>query len=121
MTQPLTNEHMREIVAAVRSPERNFIAYEDQFGHLFVFVEYWESDSNDPDAGPQLQQGWPLLLTGMTEPTQVVQACFKALMTSLEHQAREWFLYRDQPVMSPHRDIDQVAEQLQAQRTVVMR
>jgi hypothetical protein len=37
---------------------------------------------------------------------EIVQTAFKALLTCLEHEARERFTYKGVPVLSPHWDID---------------
>jgi hypothetical protein len=39
---------------------------------------------------------------------QIVQTCFKAILTSLEHRAREHFLWKNKPIMQPHLDIDKL-------------
>jgi hypothetical protein len=40
--------------------------------------------------------------------SEIVQTAFKAVMTALEHEARESFLYRGRPILGPHFDIDQL-------------
>lgn len=38
--------------------------------------------------------------------SEVVQTAFKAVMTALEHEARERFQYRGRAVLGPHFDVD---------------
>lgn len=42
--------------------------------------------------------------------SEIVQTALKAVLTAEEHEAREKFLYRNVPVFSPHRDIEQHLE-----------
>ena len=41
---------------------------------------------------------------------EVVQTAFKAILTSLEHEAREQFRYRGQPIFDPHYNIDKLVQ-----------
>lgn len=52
---------------------------------------------------------WWRLSTHMTNG-EIVQTVFKAVMTALEHEAREMFLYKGVPVLDPHYDIDKLVE-----------
>ncbi len=49
------------------------------------------------------------LSTHMTR-SEVVQTAFKAVVTALEHEARERFRYRGESVFDPHYDIDALVE-----------
>lgn len=41
---------------------------------------------------------------------EIVQTAFKAVMTALEHEARELFKYKDVAIFDPHYDIDKLVE-----------
>lgn len=43
-------------------------------------------------------------------PQEIVQTMFKAVLTALEHEAREQFLYKGVSVFDPHYDLDQLVE-----------
>lgn len=49
------------------------------------------------------------LSTHMTR-SEIVQTAFKAVVTSAEHQAREFFTYRQRAVFQPHYDVDALWE-----------
>lgn len=51
---------------------------------------------------------WPLSIH-MTDG-EIVQTAFKAVMTALEHEAREMFTYRGVTVFDPHYDIEKLVE-----------
>lgn len=61
----------------------------------------------NPETG--LQEQWKgrkwLLSEHMTE-SEVVQTAFKAVVTALEHEAREYFQYKDRAVFGPHIDVN---------------
>jgi len=60
----------------------------------------------DNDTGlpsPWRGRAWPLEFDATTG--EVVQTAFKAIMTSLEHEARELFLFQGERVMNPHMDL----------------
>lgn len=50
-----------------------------------------------------------LLSTYMTDG-EIVQTVFLAVMTAIEHEAREMFLYRGHSIFDPHYDIDKLVE-----------
>lgn len=47
---------------------------------------------------------WPISLHHTNG--DVVNTAFKAVITALEHEAREQFLFQGEAVMQPHRDFD---------------
>lgn len=50
-----------------------------------------------------------MLSVHMTE-SEVVQTAFKAVLTALEHEAREQFRYKDVTIFDPHFDLDKLVE-----------
>lgn len=52
---------------------------------------------------------WWRLSPHMT-PSEIVSTAFKAVITALEHEARESFLYRGVPVYDAHLDVEQLAD-----------
>lgn len=58
---------------------------------------------------------WPwsgrkwLLSRHMTR-SELVQTALKAVLTAEEHEAREKFLYRGQPIFDPHFDVERLVE-----------
>ena len=41
---------------------------------------------------------------------EIVQTIFKAMMTAMEHELREGFLYRGRAIFDPHYDLDKLWE-----------
>ena len=50
------------------------------------------------------------LLSMHKTDSEIVQTVFKALMTAMEHEAREQYLYKGVPVLDPHLDIEKLVE-----------
>jgi hypothetical protein len=42
--------------------------------------------------------------------SEVVQTAFKAILTAVEHETREKFLYRGQSIFGPHFNVDKLVE-----------
>lgn len=42
--------------------------------------------------------------------SEVVQTALKAVLTAVEHEARERFRYRGKPIFGPHFDVDRLVE-----------
>ncbi|MBN8479496.1 MAG: hypothetical protein J0L91_11065 [Burkholderiales bacterium] len=54
----------------------------------------------------QYSRKW-LLSPSMTR-SEIVQTCFKLVLTAVEHRARETFKYRGKRIFGPHFDVDQL-------------
>ena len=106
-TEELTR--VRRIVDEVKFPGYSF-AVESLGDHVYVQVYYNEPDVMSGVVEEQRGRKW-LLPPGQVVG-QIVQTCFKAILTSLEHRAREHFLWRGKPVLEPHLDLEKVWESL---------
>ena len=42
--------------------------------------------------------------------SEIVQTALKAVLTAVEHEARERFLYRGQPIFGPHYNVDRLVD-----------
>lgn len=51
-------------------------------------------------------------------PDEVVKTAFAAVLFALEHEARERFRYKEQPIFHPHTDVEALVEVQQAGRLV---
>lgn len=45
-------------------------------------------------------------------PSELIQTCFMAAMAAEEHECREAFLYKGCAVLSPHHDLDVLADNI---------
>lgn len=50
------------------------------------------------------------LLSPHMMKSEIIQTALKAILTAVEHEAREAFLYRGRAIFGPHFDVDQLWE-----------
>jgi len=90
---------------------------------LLKHVHYldWTFYVGEPDETPFLMvkfrdaagRGWhgrKWILSQFMTKSEIVQTAMKAVLTAIEHEAREAFTYRDQAIFGPHYDVDRLAE-----------
>ena len=89
--------------------------YKQTYGFL-VWATYMEPDvtSNDKTPVKQTTRSW--FIPHNSTRTQVVQTCFKLVLTSMEHRAREAFTYKGKRVLSPHMQVDNVFETMKEEK-----
>lgn len=76
-------------------------------GHvIWIEVTYLEPDVMS--GVDELQTSRPWLIPDAYGPGQIVQVCFKAILTSMEHRLRENFTYKGKAVLMPHFDLEQL-------------
>lgn len=55
-------------------------------------------------------KGRKWLISPHMTKSEIVQTAFKACLTAMEHEAREDFRYRGEPVFAPHFDVERLVE-----------
>lgn len=86
----------------------NYSFHVDGDENIFVHASYCESDTVTGVMMRQRTRRW--LISDEATPSDVVRTCFKCVLTSMEHRAREWFTYRDAAIFNPHFDADELVE-----------
>jgi hypothetical protein len=61
------------------------------------------------------QTGRKWFLSEHMTRSEVVQTAFKAVMTALEHEAREHFKYRGSAIFGPHFDVDVLVDVVESE------
>lgn len=64
---------------------------------------------------PELQATRRWVLDRQITPSQLVQTALKCVLTSVEHEARERFKYKGEPIFGPHQDVDQLVDLMKRQ------
>jgi hypothetical protein len=97
----LTRTQVQDILSHIDFPGYTFtLIAVGSDGGFAIRIEY---DEPDVMTGVEERQyGRPWLLDGEWSETQIVQTCLKAVLTSLEHRARENFTYYNKAVFQPH-------------------
>jgi hypothetical protein len=82
-------------------------------------VAYLQASYTEPDIithAPTVQQTRKWMLSEHAVKSEIVQTAFKCVNTSMEHRAREGFLYRGERVYGPHFDVEALYEAAQERR-----
>lgn len=73
---------------------------------FYLQVSYLEKDVYSGVMSRQRGRKW--YVSSHAIRSEVVQTAFKAVMTSIEHRAREFFRYRGVNVFQPHYDVEEL-------------
>lgn len=99
----MTIDEIRKLVAQCAFGDYHF-KVEPRLGGIVLQADYIDPDIVTKRPERQYTRKW-LLSSAMTR-SEIVQTCFKLVMTSMEHRAREGFTYRGKRVFGPHFDVD---------------
>lgn len=94
----LTFAEVREILARVQFDDWSFNVLPTNDA-LYLQVAF-------EDRGGVLQKGRKWYISPHSTEGEIVQTALKAVLTALEHEAREKFLYRGKPIFGPHLSIE---------------
>lgn len=73
-------------------------------GKLYLQIKWIEHCSINGKPAPQSSRKW--LLSQYMTKSEFIQTCLKAVLTAVEHEAREHFKYKGEAVYRPHYDVD---------------
>jgi hypothetical protein len=96
-------QRFNEVLARVRYPTFYFVVSESK-GSLYLQIQC-DDKCNVTGNDTRWQSRKWLLSVHMTDG-EIVQTAFKAILTALEHEAREKFTYRGFSIFDPHYDIE---------------
>jgi hypothetical protein len=105
-------KELKAIVAKVEFPGYTFDIRLEK-GVCLVRIKYDEPDVFTGVVETQYGRDWKI--EDNWDGMQLVNTLFKALLTSLEHRARENFLYDRAPIMHPHRTLEEAWTQAAGQ------
>lgn len=113
----LSTTEIEEILGTVQYRDWQFILGEDG-DRAYLQVQF---DAPDMTTGePELQRGRKWFLSPHMTKSEIVTTSLKAVLTAVEHEAREDFKYKGKAIFGPHWDVDALHEQLTA-RNIDMR
>lgn len=106
----LTVRNIESILANVAYQNWIFFvaAKEDTFEPDYLQVKFVAPCSTSGQAQNWSGRKWQLSKWMTT--SEIVTTAFKAVLTAIEHEAREGFLYKGQPIFGPHIDVDALAQ-----------
>lgn len=85
---------------------RDWIFYIGQIGEGFYLQVIFTADDHDSGAAARRQSGRKWYVSAHATSGEVVQTALKAVLTAVEHEAREEFRYKGQAIFGPHLDVD---------------
>lgn len=100
----MTIDEMRSLVGHCDFEDYSFGVIQDDRGSIYLRAAYREPDVHTGEDAVQKTRRW-LLSPAMTK-SEIVQTAFKCIVTSMEHRAREHFLYKGLAIFGPHFDVD---------------
>jgi hypothetical protein len=100
-------DEAREIVSRVEYNDWQFNVYDDD-GKRYLQAAFPTVDSYTGQIDMQTTRKW--LLSPYMTKSEIVQTCFKLVMTAVEHETREAFKYTGCRVFGPHFDVEALAQ-----------
>jgi hypothetical protein len=101
-------QRIREVVSLVRYSDWEFRVFE-RAGDAVLQLLF-----RDDEGREWKSRKW--LLSEHATASEIVQTCLKAVLTAIEHEAREAFLFRGFPVFGPHHDVEALLNMAQQKR-----
>ncbi len=114
----LTKDNIEEILSEVTYLDWWFevghFAEKLTLGAMYIQVQFRDEDL-------QLQHGRKWFVSQHSTKDEVVQTALKAVLTSIEHEAREAFLYKGFPIFGPHHSLDDLVNIQQSKRAEALK
>lgn len=79
---------------------------------MYMQVQFLAPD-NDTKELHQVQSGRKWYISHFSTKEEVVQTCLKAVLTAVEHEAREHFTYKGVALFQPHMPLETLMEHAQ--------
>lgn len=97
-------QEVRAVVNLCTFPDYKFDVIEDGVAGVYVQGSYMDTVTGKME----LQQTRLWLIAEVDTKSEIVRTLFKLIITSMEHKAREWFLYDGKSIFGPHFDVDRL-------------
>lgn len=85
-----------------------YVGREAMGGRPYLQVRFVAPCNTTGEIKPQHGRKW--FLSYHMSKSEVVQTAFKAVLTAMEHEVREKFLYRGAAIFCPHFNVDHLVE-----------
>jgi hypothetical protein len=114
----LSRKEIEEIVARVEFDGFNFRVHEEvtfvneaQEMTTGLYLQlHWRAPDNVTGEPDTYQSSRKWRLSPFMTRSEIVSTCFKAVMTAIEHEAREQFTYRGAAIYGPHFDVEALVD-----------
>jgi hypothetical protein len=97
----LTLQDVQKIIDEIDYRDWYFRVGYFEDSHIYIQIKFH-------DEGLKLWGGRKWYISTYSTKDEVVQTALKAVLTAVEHEAREAFLYKGFPIFGPHHSIDEL-------------
>lgn len=105
----MTLEALQKVLSSVRYKDWRFVAGLTETKAMYLQVQFMAPDPKNPLPGVRLpQHGRKWYISRYAVRSEVVNTALKAVLTAEEHEAREAFLYKGEPIFQTHYDVDEL-------------
>lgn len=101
-----TAKDVRDILKEVRYLDWTFFVGEDNRYGLPTYLQVQFNAACTTSGDEQSWKGRKWVLSPHMTKSEIVTTAFKAVMTAIEHEARESFKYKGYAIFGPHIDVD---------------
>lgn len=102
------------IIEDVKFPNYTFTLTFQSEDKYYLQASYYDADVITGKYELQKTRKW--YISPFMTKSEIVQTAFKCALTSFEHRTREYFLYKNQRVFSPHYDVEALVELCEQKR-----
>ena len=109
----MTTEHIHhvlEVLNKISFPGYVFHAQRSD-DRVYIYASWKQADNFRPGSTVneiQFSRRW--LIRPEASTSEIVQTALKCVLTAMEHEVREQFLYRGRAIFGPHHDVDALWE-----------
>ena len=120
MAQPAkSNDQIERVLSRCGFKDHRFEFLTPASGELFLQIQY--EDSDVATGVSERQHGRKWRISRYMTTSEIAQTAFKAIITSQEHVAREFFTYRGLNVFGPHYDVERLVELRRSEQALELR
>jgi hypothetical protein len=107
---PVSPANDREIVIKTLLRDIKFNDWVFRVGSMgdghFIQCAFMAQDNMSRDRAVIWQKGRKWYVSPYAIDQEIIQTAFKAVVSAVEHETREQFIYRGVPIFNPHIDLD---------------
>lgn len=107
----MTTEHLEYVARVLRDVEfRDWtFSVNCSLDRVYLYAA-WCAPCNFKGGNDEAQMTRRWLIRPEASRSEIVQTAFACVLTAMEHEIREQFLYRDRAVFGPHHGVDELWE-----------
>jgi hypothetical protein len=107
----MTKAQIRTLLSDVKFNDWDILVGDLATG-FYIQVMFDAVDNSYPYAPPVpiTQKGRKWYISSHATSAEVIQTAFKAVLSAMEHEVREQFLYKGKAIFGPHLDLEQLVE-----------